>query len=436
VRDGDPAALAGLCEVRGPAVLAYCRNVAGDAAAPAAAADAFGSFRAAVYSAQDPADINPEALLVNATRHAAARHAAIVAEGLCAEVPQLLAGRADRSITLADLDRLEEHLQACWTCRAPIERFKAAERAYRDPPATPVPPEAAAVIIAALASAAPVRADEPPAPAPAPAPEPAGAPPALNGSGHVDAPTTEFRPLGDIGLDAPAPEPEADADAAAPPRPARARLARRPKAIVTPVTVTQLPRPQRGGAASRRPRVAGPPALGPPGVMRPSVLLPVLLVATAVLVALFVSGVFGADAPTPTSGSNVAPSAVPPAATTKKPEIVVVPGARDASGAAVERAKSRARNGGRDAKPAKRTPAAAAAPPPPPPPPAAVAAPTPAATPAPTTPPKRSSNGTGGRAGINSKNGATGAEQLPPAQDTSTVPDLTPPPDPVLDPHG
>src|SRR4051812_1302853 len=100
VRDGDPAALAGLCQARGPAVLAYSRNVAGDTAAPAAAAEAFATFRAAVHAAEDPAAINPEALLLNATRQAAARHAAVVAQGICAAVPRLLASRADRTITL------------------------------------------------------------------------------------------------------------------------------------------------------------------------------------------------------------------------------------------------------------------------------------------------------------------------------------------------
>jgi hypothetical protein len=38
VRDGDPDALAGLCDRRGPAVLAYCEVVAGAQAAAVAAA--------------------------------------------------------------------------------------------------------------------------------------------------------------------------------------------------------------------------------------------------------------------------------------------------------------------------------------------------------------------------------------------------------------
>jgi hypothetical protein len=59
--------------------------------------------------------------------------------------------------------------------------------------------------------------------------------------------------------------------------------------------------------------------------------------------------------------------------------------------------------------------------------------PPPAASPKPASKPKSS---TGANAGIDANNGATGAEQLPQAQDTSTVPELTPPPDPVLDPPG
>jgi len=75
VRDGDPGALAGLCEVRGPAVLAYCEVVAGRGAAGAATADAFGSFRGGVVATDDLGSLNPEALLISATRHAAARYA-------------------------------------------------------------------------------------------------------------------------------------------------------------------------------------------------------------------------------------------------------------------------------------------------------------------------------------------------------------------------
>jgi hypothetical protein len=383
VRDGDPAALAGLCDRRGPAVLAYCRHVAGDAASAAAAAASFGHFRAAVFAAQDPASINPEALLVNATRHTAAQHAGMAAPiGVCAVVPLLLAARADRSITLADLDRLEEHLETCWTCRAPVARFEAAERAYRNPPAEALAPETAELIIAALTAAAPLRSDEPP-PEPEPEPEPEPTPEpltaaALNGTGHLapetdmtaaavpveglDMPTTEFRTIDDLDLDPGIIEPSPEVDRA--PRPARrgrsgaaagmlgglrasaartpaaGRAARAPRATGE----THLPRPQRRHASDRpahRERGAARPAGNPRSVLRPSVVLPILLIAFALVIALFVAGVFGADDPTPSSSSVTPPVAAPPAATTT-PEIVVVPGA-DASGHAVEVAKARAR---------------------------------------------------------------------------------------------
>jgi hypothetical protein len=434
VRDGDPAALAGLCDARGPAVLAYSGKVAGDAAAAAAAAEAFASFRAAVYAAEDPADVNPEGLLLNATRQAAARHATVVAQGICAAVPRLLASRADRTITLADLDRLEEHLLTCWACRAPVERFKAAERAYRDPPDERVPPEAAQAIVAALAAAAPLRADEPPPPPePVVEPLPVLAPPepaSANGVVPIDPQITELPALEGLApqvLPDPDPDPEPEPDPA--PAPRRAPTRRRRTATAG---APQLPRPERGGGASRRPRGARKPASGS-SLLRPSVVLPVLLVTIALLVALFVSGVFGADDPTPTSGTDIVPSAVtPPATAHKKPEIVVVPGARDASAAAVELAKKRARAASRRAAtPATNAPAAAA------PPPAPVAAapppPPPATKPKPASKPKSSSSTD---TGIDANTGATGAEQLPGAQDTSTVPELTPPPDPVLDPPG
>ena len=142
VRDGDPDALAGLCDVRGPAVLAYCEVVAGRGErAAAAAAEAFGSFRAGVVVAGDLATLNPEALLISATRHAAAPpRGRRRARGLRARCRELLAARADRSITLADHDWLEEHLASCWTCRAPVARFKVADKAYREPPGDPLPP--------------------------------------------------------------------------------------------------------------------------------------------------------------------------------------------------------------------------------------------------------------------------------------------------------
>ena len=197
VRDGDPDALAGLCDRRGPAVLAYCEVVAGRGeTAAVAAADAFGSFRAGVVAAPDLANLNPEALLISATRHAAARYAGTDLPPEHRRVPALLAARADRSITLADHDFLEQHLAACWTCRAPVARFEAADRAYLDPPTTALAPEVKAAMVAALTAAAPVLGAEPEPEPPAyvPGPGPRGRLPQRQRSRTSPRATSSSRP--------------------------------------------------------------------------------------------------------------------------------------------------------------------------------------------------------------------------------------------------
>lgn len=170
VRDGDHDALAGLCARRGPAVLAYCQRVAGEQQAVVAAAEAFRRFRAAVVAADDLTGLNPEALLISATREGAASRvprpadlpqalrfaARRPATGWCGDTPTLLAARANRRISMIDRARLEQHLLGCPACRAPLARFEAAERVYRNPPDEPLPLPATAAIMAALASAAPV----------------------------------------------------------------------------------------------------------------------------------------------------------------------------------------------------------------------------------------------------------------------------------------
>ena len=465
VRDGDTAALAALCDRRGPAVLAYCRAVAGDAAAAPAAAEAFAHFRAAVYAAEDVTSLNPESLLINVTRHAAARHTAIAAGGLCAEVPALLAARADRSITLANHEFLDGHLGACWTCRAPVARFEAAERAYVDPGNTVVTPEDFVRIMAAMTAAAPVRQDEP-----APEPPPVEVAPltaaAQNGAGHLDAPepapaepvapvtpveaveaiapldqpTTEYRAFDEADFE---PPPAAESLPAAEEAPAAGRMSRRPRprsAGALAAGVRQ-PRPQRGAPkaarASRPKPAAGAVSLprpqrasGPPRAARSPVraglVLPVILVAFALVIALFVAGVFGADDPASTPSSSTPP---PPPAATTTPEVVVVPGAGEASD--VELAKQRARAKRSREAAADRDASTPATPPAPPaaantaPPPPAAAAGAPAANDEPAPADKTS---------IDADNGATGAEQLPPAQDTSTVPELAPPPEAAVPP--
>jgi len=460
VRDGDPAALAGLCAVRGPSVLAYCRHVAGDAGAAEAAADAFARFRAAVVETGDPSELNPEALLIRATRAAAASHAPRAPLGVCAVVPPLLAARADKTIEPDERERLEQHLESCWACRAPVARFEAAERAYRDPPDPVVEPAIVTQIVAAMAAAAPAAGD-----APAAGPNggddraaagvlPVAGARGSQATGTGDQPTTELRTLGKtLGSDDPT-----DAPAAAPARPtprprAPARtglvasllraLGSRRGRTTPPARATRDPRPRSTPAAGGPMVFVSAPASAsgrgrgrPPAGLRLPLVLPIAVVLLALLGALFVAGVFGGSDPASSPRVDT-PSDRP--ADRRPADVVVVPGAEDADAEAVERAKARervrarrARQGPVARKPARKTPApapAAAADTPPP----AAAAPPAAAPPAPA--PKRT-NGErrGGSRKVDAGKGATGAEQIPPAEDTSSVPDLAPAPEPAAPP--
>ena len=444
MREGDPTALAALCAVRGPSVVAYCRHVAGKAAAGDAAADAFARFRVAVVAAGDTTSLNPEALLISATRTSAAARADITAPGHCAQVPALLAARAEKTIAAGDLERLEAHLEQCWACRAPMARFKAAERAYRDPPEGTVDPALCAQIVEALVAAVP--------PAPPPPPEPAALP--ANGTAPgtqpdatppvpLDQPTEHFAAAGMV-------EPKLTEEAAAyaEAEPAGARQRRREKrrggaaallARVRPAASSRGPReqPQDGeppmptapGAALQAPKRSRAP-------LRLAVVLPIVLILLALLAALYVSGVFGGNDPA-SSPSVSAPAATP--ADTTEPKVVVVPGAKDASADAVETAKARARGEG-DSGTAKQKPAAkqesprqapapAAASPPPaatPPPPAspAVSAKNPVTRPA----PKRDA-GAGDEKQIDAGRGRDLLGSRRAAADPSGVPDLAPPPE-------
>ena len=443
VREGDPAALAALCAVRGPSVVAYCRHVAGEAEAGAAAADAFARFRVAVVAAGDTSSLNPEALLISATRTSAAARADITAPGHCSHVPALLAARAEKTIDAGDLLRLEAHLEQCWACRAPVARFKAAERAYRDPPEKTVEPALAAQIVEALIAAVP------PAPPPeATAPSVNGAAPAAEAEAEATPPEALDQPTEHFATaDAIEPELAEEAAAYAEAEAAEARRRRRAKRTAGAGSVLARLRP---AAASRGPRAqpeaAAPPVPGEPaaarerrepsrGPLRLAVVLPIVLVLLALLAALYVSGVFGGS--DPASSPRVSAPVAVPAQT--EPEVVAVPGAKDASADAVETAKARARGEGRsadstkkqkatrtDSAPRERAPAAAAPPP--------AAAPRPAspavsANNPVTPPPPPRDTGAGDEKQIDAGSGATGAEQIPPAADPTGVPDLAPPPE-------
>ncbi len=168
LRAGDPATCEALCERRGAAVLAYCEHVAAPAVAIAAAAEGFARFRATVIATPASADVDPDLLLLSATRHAAAEHApqparARIAAQLgaghrkpqaCALVPELLAARAEGLLSEADRLRLDRHVRSCRSCEEAEHRFDAAEAAYRNPPDAPPDATASAAIVSALTAAA------------------------------------------------------------------------------------------------------------------------------------------------------------------------------------------------------------------------------------------------------------------------------------------
>jgi hypothetical protein len=227
VRRGEPGALAALCERRGAAVLAYTREVCDAEGARHAAAEALARFRAAVWASGDAADLDPERLLLSATRHAAAACAQPPESGAtrrilgrshtdtCQRMPVLIVARAENLLGPADLDRLSRHLERCASCRATEAAFRRAERAYVASTHAPVDSATAALFLGALAEAAPIDAPvEPVEPAPA-APEPAAVEPA--------APEPEVVQEAEPAVVAtPEPEPEPEPQVVAAPEPERA----------------------------------------------------------------------------------------------------------------------------------------------------------------------------------------------------------------------
>ncbi|CAA9470436.1 MAG: hypothetical protein AVDCRST_MAG53-1240 [uncultured Solirubrobacteraceae bacterium] len=230
IRDGDPAALAALVERRANAVLAYCEAVCPPGVAERAAAEAFARFRAAVATAEDPRELDPETLLRGATRHAAASMTITpelptgglrgklaagrgTASETCALIPDLLAARADGLLGVADRERLSRHLERHAACRALAVAVDRAEVVYASPPPRTVPIGALTEIMLALAAAAPITAAptadlewtdvllaEPEAEEQAP-------PPVAEPEGDRSAPARETDPP-DPGADAHPPEPE------------------------------------------------------------------------------------------------------------------------------------------------------------------------------------------------------------------------------------
>jgi hypothetical protein len=168
VRDGDPAAIAGLIDRRGGSVLAYCAAVVPPDLVERGAAEAFARFRAAVAAAASPYDLNPEAALLAATRQSAAWLARVQPpaptvskllrrkEDPVQHVPTLLVARANNELSTADLARLNQLLERSAPAREVQFAFRRAEEAYRDEHTPRVPPATHAVLAAAMAAAAPV----------------------------------------------------------------------------------------------------------------------------------------------------------------------------------------------------------------------------------------------------------------------------------------
>lgn len=372
IRDGEPAALAALVERRANAVLAYCEAVLPRGLADRAAAEAFARFRAAVAAASDPRALDPEGLLLRATRHAAASLTPIPAPpatagglrrlvrgssqdgAVCAQVPDLLAARAEGTLGPADAERLGRHLARHPACQALATAAAAGEAAFATPPARTVPIGALTEIMLALTAAAPitasraetldfqavveepedVRAEAPQDPVLVPAEAIAASPAEPEDVPAGTPPTTLVEPGEVPAATPPAPEELPDAE-------------EHPGALVAPVAAAGA----AGGIAHPRParRHLHIPGAGDHGVLYRFV-LPAAVVAAGAVAAMGAAGVFDGGRATRAADTLTAPpSNSPPvtSSTTAQAQADAAAAAakerRRARAAAVERRRARAR---------------------------------------------------------------------------------------------
>src|SRR5690348_5204715 len=124
IRDGDPAVLAALAARRGPAVMAFTSAVCDERFAVRAAADAFARFRAAVATDPEAVNQHPDALLLRAARRAALDLAPIGPDLGCGPAAELLAQRAEKTISKRDAGLLDGHLAGCEHCRDLAENLE------------------------------------------------------------------------------------------------------------------------------------------------------------------------------------------------------------------------------------------------------------------------------------------------------------------------
>ena len=165
LRRGEPAALAVLCQRRGPAVFGYCAQVAGHDRAMEAAADAFAQWRRAIQPADAVSDGGQaEALLRRVTRRAALSsgddttngQAGAKAGERCEDRESEILGYIEDALTHTDREFFATHLAQCRSCTAQLKRLEAAEPTFSASSGAPLPQTVATAILTALAGAAPV----------------------------------------------------------------------------------------------------------------------------------------------------------------------------------------------------------------------------------------------------------------------------------------
>lgn len=166
IRDGDPEALAALCEVGGAAMFAYCEHVVAPGHAINAVADAFARFRAAIVAAEELTPQDADALLRGMTRRAAASCSVNTVaartgapfSGTCDGQETGLVDYVEGDLSLPERDVVAAHVATCSLCDGALRRLQAGERALARPPSAPLPPAFAQLLLEALVVAAPVQA--------------------------------------------------------------------------------------------------------------------------------------------------------------------------------------------------------------------------------------------------------------------------------------
>jgi len=154
---GDQAALAALCERRGPAVFAYCEQVAGTKQAGGAAADAFAHLRTdlAVLRA-----VGAEELLRSLTRRAAlARRIEAIRQArpsdICGREPDLIGYIEDQYDDDVRAD-VAQHARECHLCGTSMQRLRSGERILDQRRVPPLPPGIAQELLQSLTLAVPI----------------------------------------------------------------------------------------------------------------------------------------------------------------------------------------------------------------------------------------------------------------------------------------